>query len=59
MSNDKSKRDDWSKVNLHDSHEVEYWTKKWSVSREQLTKAVEQAGSGAEAVAKALGKSST
>jgi len=58
MSDDKSKRgpQDRFKVNLHEDYEVEYWTKRWGVSRDQLTKAVEKAGNGAEAVAKALGK---
>lgn len=58
MSDDKSKRgpQDRSKVNLSEDYEVDYWTKKWGVSREQLKKAVEKAGSGVDAVAKALGK---
>jgi len=60
MADDKSKRgpQDRSKVNLSEQYEVDYWTKKWGISEDQLKAAVKKAGgSSVEAVAKALGKS--
>jgi hypothetical protein len=59
MSDDTSKRgpQDRSKVNLSERYEVDYWTKKWSVTEAQLREAVAKAGSGAKAVAMTLGKS--
>lgn len=60
MADDKSKRgpQDRSKVNLSERYEVDYWTKKWGISEDQLKAAVKKAGSSSvEAVAKALGKS--
>jgi hypothetical protein len=27
---------DRSRVNVHEDHEVRYWTQKWNVSKEQL-----------------------
>ena len=47
---------DRSRVNIHEEYEVQYWTKKWGVSREQLAAAVQKAGVSAEAVARQLGK---
>ena len=35
---------DRSRVNIHEEYEVQYWTKKWGVSREQLAAAVQKAG---------------
>jgi Protein of unknown function (DUF3606) len=43
-------------VNVHEAHEVAYWTKKWGISKEQLAAAVEKAGVSADAVARELGK---
>jgi hypothetical protein len=48
---------DRSRVNVHEDHEVRYWTEKWGVTKDQLTKAVERAGVSAQAVARELGKS--
>ena len=45
-----------SRVNIHEDYEVQYWTKKWGVSKEQLAAAVQKAGVSAEAVARQLGK---
>ena len=45
-----------SRVNIHEDYEVRYWTKKWGVSKEQLTEAVQKAGVSSEAVARRLGK---
>ncbi|MBL8555078.1 MAG: DUF3606 domain-containing protein [Phenylobacterium sp.] len=48
---------DRSKVNIHESWEVDYWTKKWGVTAQQLRSAVSVAGVQAAAVARYLGKS--
>ena len=47
---------DRSRVNIHEDYEVQYWTKKWGVSKEQLAEAVQKAGVSAEAVARQLRK---
>jgi hypothetical protein len=47
---------DRARVNVHEDHEVAYWTKKWGISKEQLAAAVKKAGVSADAVAKELGK---
>jgi Protein of unknown function (DUF3606) len=47
---------DRQRINIHERYEVEYWTSKWNVSREQLTEAVEKVGPMSAAVAKQLGK---
>ena len=45
---------DRQRINLHERYEVEYWTSKWHISREQLAEAVEKVVS--LAVAKQPGK---
>ncbi|MDB5502637.1 MAG: hypothetical protein JWR89_2539 [Tardiphaga sp.] len=45
---------DRSKINMHEPHELQYWTKHLNVSREELAKAVEKVGNGAAAVRKQL-----
>jgi hypothetical protein len=47
---------DRARVNVNEDHEVRYWTKKWGVSEEQLTAAVQKVGVVADAVARELGK---
>ena len=47
---------DRQRINMHERYEVEYWTSKWHVSREQLAEAVEKVGSMSAVVAKQLGK---
>jgi hypothetical protein len=47
---------DRARVNVHEDHEVRYWTQKWSVSKEQLAAAVNKVGVSAAAVARELGK---
>ncbi|KRD12129.1 hypothetical protein ASE21_21455 [Flavobacterium sp. Root901] len=56
MSDDLSKKgqQDRSSINMNEEHEVVYWTQKFNVSREELQKAVDQAGRSADAVAKVL-----
>jgi 3-oxoacyl-[acyl-carrier-protein] synthase III len=45
---------DRSKINMHEEHEVRYWTKHLGVSKEQLQKAVDKVGNSAAAVEKEL-----
>jgi hypothetical protein len=45
---------DRSKINMHEPHEVQCWTKHLGVSKEQLQKAVDKVGNGAAAVKKQL-----
>lgn len=45
---------DRSRINMNEDHEVAYWTEKFNVTREQLQRAVDQAGSSADAVAQVL-----
>ena len=47
---------DRSRVNIHEDHEVRYWTEKWGVTKEELADAVKKAGVSADAVARDLGK---
>ena len=35
---------DWSKVNIDENYEVEYWSNKFGIKPEQLRKAVETVG---------------
>lgn len=43
-------------INIHEDWEVEYWTKKWGITKVQLAAAVKANGTQTAAVAKALGK---
>ena len=45
---------DRSKINMHEDHEVKYWTRQLGVSKEQLQNAVDKVGNGAAAVRKQL-----
>jgi len=58
MSDDLKNRgpQDGSRINLHEEHEVRYWTQALGVSREQLEAAVRAVGVSAEAVRRKLGK---
>ena len=46
---------DRSKINMHEDHEVKYWTKALGVSKAELQKAVDKVGNSAAAVRKELG----
>jgi hypothetical protein len=46
----KAGQQDRSRINVHEEHEVRYWTEALGVSREQLEKAVAQVGVSASAV---------
>lgn len=58
MSDDLTNRgqQDRSRINMHEEHEVRYWTQALSVSREELQRAVEQVGVSASAVREHLGR---
>ena len=43
-----------SKINMHERHEVQYWTKHLGVSKEDLQKAVDKVGNSAATVRKQL-----
>jgi len=47
---------DANKINVHESWEVEYWTKKFGITKQQLVDAVKAVGVSVAAVAKYLGK---
>ncbi|WP_291821173.1 DUF3606 domain-containing protein [Bosea sp. (in: a-proteobacteria)] len=59
MADDKTLRgpQDRTRINLSEEYEVQYWTKKFGVTKEQLAAAVKTAGSSTGAVAHILGKS--
>lgn len=52
----KTRPQDSSRINVNEEHEVKYWTKALGVTEEELSKAVEKAGTSAEAVKKLLNK---
>ena len=58
MADDRTNRGtrDRERINMSEAYEVAYWSKKWGVTREQLTEAVRKAGPMSAAVAKELGK---
>jgi len=47
---------DRDRINIHENYEVEYWTKTLGISSEELRKAVDAAGTSAEAVKKHMKK---
>lgn len=47
---------DRSRVNVNEPWELQYWSRKFGVSEEQLKEAVKAAGPSADAVGKHLGK---
>ena len=51
----KREQPDRSKINLHQPHEVKYWTHALGVSKEELQAAIEKVGNSAPAVRKQLG----
>ncbi len=58
MSDDLTKRrpQDASKINIHEPYEVEYWTKKFGVSKAKLEAAVAAVGVSAAKVEEYLKK---
>jgi len=51
----KKETPDRSKINMHQPHEVHYWTKHLNVSKEELQKAIDKVCNSAAAVRKQLG----
>lgn len=45
---------DRSKINMHEAHEVKYWTKQLNVSQAELQQAVDKVGNSAASVRKQL-----
>jgi hypothetical protein len=58
ISDDLSKTgpQDRSRINLHEEHEVRYWTEVLGVSKAELEQAVKEAGSSVSALSAKLGK---
>ena len=56
MPDDKTKTrpQDASRINVHEKYEVEYWSKKFGVTPDQLKAAVAKVGVSAKAVEKEL-----
>jgi hypothetical protein len=52
MSDDKNNRggQDRSRINTSEDYELDYWTEKFGVSRDELRNAVGQVGNSADAV---------
>lgn len=52
MSDDKTKKtqQDRSRIDFDEEHELEYWTKRLGVSKEELRDAVQRVGNTVEAV---------
>ena len=45
---------DRSEINMHEPHEVKYWTEELGVDKDQLQKLVDKVGNSANAVRKEL-----
>jgi 3-oxoacyl-[acyl-carrier-protein] synthase III len=56
MSDDLKKKgqQDRSKINMHEAHEVKYWTRQLGVDRDKLQATVDKVGNSAAAVRKEL-----
>lgn len=52
MSEDKSKRGpvDWGRIEMHEQCEVDFWTRKFGVTRDKLQQAVTAVGASASQV---------
>jgi len=51
----KREHPDRSKINLHQPHELKYWSHALGVSKEEICAAIEKVGNSAAAVRKELG----
>lgn len=58
MADDTSKTgpEDRKHINIDESYEIDWWTRKFGVSRSALAEAVDAVGTSAQAVADYLGK---
>jgi hypothetical protein len=56
MADDLTKRGepDRIRINIHEEHELAYWTRKWGISRDTLREAVAKVGVMVKDVAKEL-----
>jgi Protein of unknown function (DUF3606) len=52
----KSSPQDAHRVNVHQEHDLQYWSEKWGVCPEHLKQAVEKVGPMADDVVGALGR---
>ena len=57
MADDQTRRgpQDATRINIHEEYEVQYWTQRFSVTRERLEEAVRQVGVSAKKVESYLG----
>ena len=53
----KKGQQDRSKINMHEDHEVKYWTRELGIEKTQLQMLVDKVGNAAAAVRKELGSS--
>ncbi|HEY8333900.1 MAG TPA: DUF3606 domain-containing protein [Tardiphaga sp.] len=53
----KKVQQDRSKINMHEDHEVKYWTRELGIEKTQLQMLVDKVGNAAAAVRKELGSS--
>lgn len=58
MSDDKTKTggQDRTRINVNEAYELDHWSKKFGITREQLKEAVARAGDRADAVEEFLKK---
>ena len=59
MSDDRTKRgpQDNTRINIHEDYELQYWSKKFGVTPDELVAAVDAVGPMTSDVANRLGKS--
>ena len=59
MSDDKTKRDrqDRRKINVHEKYELDYWSKKFRVTPDELRDTVKRVGTSLEAIERELQRS--
>jgi uncharacterized protein DUF3606 len=57
MTDDKTKKaGDSRRIDVHETYELGYWSRKFGVSREQLAEAVQKVGPMADDVERELGR---
>lgn len=58
MPDDPNQRDyrDRDRINQHERYEVDYWSKKWGVTKEQLIACIQRVGPMVKDVQRCLGK---
>ena len=57
MADNKTKKaDDRRRIDVHETYELGYWSRKFGVSREQLAEAVQKVGPMAADVERELGR---